>query len=98
MATVAVRSEDREFFVEVVETARVTTVGVEESLSFDGVRETIEAIGSQIAAAWDKVLPNEAVVEFGLKLTAKSGRLTGLVVEGGGEASLRICMTWKRES
>jgi hypothetical protein len=31
-----------------------------------------------------------------LKLSAKSGRLTGLLVEGGGEASLAIALTWKK--
>lgn len=28
------------------------------------------------------------------RLTAKSGRLTGLVVDGEGEASFKITLTW----
>jgi hypothetical protein len=29
-----------------------------------------------------------------LKVTGKSGKLTGLLVEGGGEASLTVTMKW----
>jgi Trypsin-co-occurring domain 1 len=96
--SVPVRSGGVEFFVEVSETGGVQTVGLDEALSFDGVRETVTVIAEQLTAAWEKVKPSEATVEFGLKLTAKSGRLTGLVVEGGGEASLTVKLTWKSES
>ncbi|MGI9003124.1 MAG: CU044_2847 family protein [Pseudonocardia sp.] len=33
-------------------------------------------------------------MEFGLTLTARSGKLTGLVVDGEGEASLKVTLTW----
>jgi hypothetical protein len=65
-------------------------------LSFDGVRNTVEAIAGELAQAWAMVKPTEASVAFGLKLTAKSGKLTGLLVEGGGEASLTVTLTWKQ--
>ncbi|MGH3812951.1 MAG: CU044_2847 family protein [Pseudonocardiaceae bacterium] len=64
-------------------------------LSFDGVRATVEGIATELAQVWQKVKPSEASVAFGLKLTAKSGKLTVLVVEGGGEASLTVTLTWK---
>lgn len=86
-----------EFYVEVAEVGGPTTIqddgGV---LAFDGVRATIEGIAAELGEAWQKVKPTEASVAFGLKLTAKSGKLTGLVVEGGGEASLAVTMTWKQ--
>lgn len=96
--SVPVRAGDVEFFVEVPEVQGVQTVGLDDVLSFDGVRDTIQVIGEQLTAAWEKVKPSEASVEFGLKLTAKSGRLTGLIVDGSGEASLTIKLTWKNES
>ncbi|MEN8650818.1 CU044_2847 family protein [Streptomyces sp. 21So2-11] len=65
------------------------------ALAFDGVRECIEAVAAQLAQAWDQVKPSEATVEFGLSVTAKGGKLTGLIVEGGGAASLNIRLTWK---
>lgn len=91
-----VRAGGAEFYVETVDAAGPTTIREGEVLSFDGVRATVEGIAEELAQAWEKVKPTEASVEFGLKLTAKSGRLTGLVVEGGGEASLKVTLTWKR--
>jgi hypothetical protein len=37
-------------------------------------------------------------VEFGLEATVRSGKLTGLLVEGGGAAALKITLTWKSET
>jgi hypothetical protein len=86
-----------QFWVEVEEASGPTTVrddgGV---LSFDGVRATVEGIAAELTQAWASVKPTEASVAFGLKLTAKSGKLTGLLVEGGGEASLTVTLTWKQ--
>jgi hypothetical protein len=84
-----------EFYVEVTDQEGVGTVGLDEVLSFDGVRDTVEAIAGQIAVVWDRVRPAEATVAFGLKMVAKPGKLTGLLVEGGGEASLTVTLTWK---
>jgi hypothetical protein len=96
--TVLVRSGDIEFWVEVVEGDNgggVETVGLEAVLSFDGVRDTVETIAATLADVWQRVRPTEASVEFALALSVKSGRLTGLLVEGGGEASLKVTLVWK---
>ena len=91
---VLVTAGEQEFFAEVEDSGGVATIGLEEVLSFDGVVETVEAIAERMAAAWERVKPAEATVAFGLKLTAKSGKLTGLLVEGGGEAALTITLKW----
>ena len=54
----------------------------------------MEGIATELAQVWQKVKPSDASVAFGLKLTAKSGKLTGLLVEGGGEASLTVTLNW----
>jgi hypothetical protein len=96
-----VRANGVEFFVEVADadgvgdSSGVQTVGLDHAISFDGVRETLEAVASSLAQAWEKVRPSEATVEFGLELTAKQGKLTGLLVEGGGTASLKVTLAWK---
>jgi hypothetical protein len=90
-----VRIDDAEFFVEVSDGGGPQTVGLNRALSFDGVRDTIRAVATQLHQAWQTVRPDEATVEFGLSLTAKTGKLTGLIVEGDGAASLRITMTWR---
>ncbi len=66
------------------------------AFDFDGVRDTIRAIGAQLAEVWEHVRPDEARVEFGLALTARAGKLTGMIVEGGGSASLNVTLVWKR--
>jgi hypothetical protein len=87
-----------QFYVEVADAAggpaTIRDDGV--PLSFDGVRATVEGIATELAGVWRRVKPAEASVEFGLKLTAKSGKLTGLVIEGGGEAALTVTLTWKQ--
>jgi hypothetical protein len=83
-----------EFYVEMTDAGGPAAIRGDGIFSFDGVRSTVEAIATELAQVWDKVKPSEATVEFGLNLTAKSGKLTGLVVEGGGEASLKITLTW----
>lgn len=58
----------------------------------------MEAIGSQLTAAWEQVKPSKAEVEFGLTLTTKAGKLTGLLMDGEGEASLKITLTWSGDA
>jgi hypothetical protein len=93
--TALVRAGDVEFFVELADGGGPRTVAVANALSFDGVRATVEAIAEQFVHVWDRVKPAEASVEFGLSLTTKTGKLTGLLVDAGGAASLKVTLTWK---
>lgn len=90
-----VKIGDVEFYVEVAERGPVTVNADAGPFSFDGVRTAIEAVGADLAQAWERVQPTEATVEFSVKVTAKSGKLTALIVEGGGEATLAVKLTWK---
>ena len=97
-STQMVRSGTTEFYVEVVDAGGPQPVTADQVLSFDGVRQTVEAIAEQLTRAWEKAKPSEATVEFGLSLTAKSGKLTGLLVDGAAEASLKELANVKEES
>src|SRR5690349_1412147 len=90
-----VKVGDVEFYVEVAERGPVTVDTGGGPFSFDGVRSSIEAVGSELAQVWEHIKPSEATVEFSVKVTAKSGKLTALIVEGGGEATLSVKLTWK---
>ena len=92
---VPVRSGQTTFYVELSPQVGVQPVAIGDHLTFDGVRDTVAAIATELTEAWQRVKPTEASVEFGLKFTAKSGKLTGLVVEGGGEASMTVRLSWK---
>jgi len=96
--SVPVVVDGHEFFVEVEEVEGgdgVETVDLDELRSFDGVGGTVEAVAGQLAAVWERVRPTEAQVVFGVKVVAKPGKLTGLLVEGGGEGTLSVTLTWK---
>jgi hypothetical protein len=85
---------------------RLRRMGLRSSWSWRREGETIWGLGlpgwrigsisvaGRLASVWERVQPSEATVAFGLKVTGKSGRLTGLLVEGGGEASLTVTMKW----
>jgi hypothetical protein len=91
----SVKSGEAEFYVQVEEVSGPQTVSLADSFSLDEVQATVGAIATDLSRAWEKAKPSEATVEFGLKLIAKSGKLTGLLVDGAGEASLNIKLTWK---
>jgi hypothetical protein len=104
-----VRAGEVEFYVEVAEsgeggdggdTARgMQTIGDrdrQEPMLFDGVRDTVRAIAGQLVEVWDAVAPDEARVEFSLAVSAKSGKLTGLLVDAGGDAALKVALVWRR--
>ena len=97
MAQQLVSAGGAEFYVEVADTGGPTVIrGDGGPMSFDGVRATVEGIAAELAGVWQRVRPSEASVEFALRVTARAGKLTGLVVEGGGEAALTVRLTWKQ--
>jgi hypothetical protein len=90
-----VRANGIDFFVELADGGGPSTVGYEHAFSFDGVRDAITAIGSKVAEACRHISPDEASVEFGISLTARAGKLTGLLVDGDSSASLKVTLSWK---
>ena len=60
----------------------------------DGVRDTIAGLAQLAQSAVDSVRPQEFVAEFGLDVKVEAGKLTGLLVSGSGEASLKITLKW----
>ena len=86
-----------EFFAEVEGSSGPSNVGLDDVLAFDGVRKTVQAISTELIQAWEVVRPTEASVEFALTLKVKEGRLTGLLVSGGAEGSLKVTLKWARE-
>jgi Trypsin-co-occurring domain 1 len=90
-----VQAGDAEFFVTVVDGGPVQVGARREALSFDGVRETLLAVAEEVVSVWRQVRPDEATVEFGLSASAQTGKLTGLLVDGGAKAAFKVTMTWR---
>jgi len=79
---------------------RAAVLGDEEDvalglLPFDEVSKTIEGLADAINGAIRKAKPKKASVEFGLELAVESGKLTTLLVKGGGKANLKIALEWQ---
>jgi len=94
-SVVPVQAGETVFFVELRESDGASTAGLN-PLKLEGLGDTIRAIADELQQAWAHVRPDEASVEFGLDLTAKSGKLTGLLVEGEGKASVKVTLTWTK--
>jgi len=60
------------------------------------VGRTLEGLAEAIKGSMAKAAPDRVTVELGLELVVKSGKLTGLLVEGGGTGSLQVTMEWDR--
>ncbi|MFF5846138.1 CU044_2847 family protein [Streptomyces massasporeus] len=89
-----VESGSTRFYVELAEAGGPQTVGLGQAMSLQGVRDTIEAVAREMASVWDRVKPDSASFEFGVALTAKSGVLTGLIVDADGSATLKVTINW----
>lgn len=88
---------DTEVLMELRSSGGPTTVDSGQKLSFEPAKKAIESVVTELGDAIQQARPQEASVEIGFSFTAKSGKLTALVVEGGAEASLKITLTWKSD-
>jgi hypothetical protein len=74
-------------------------VGLRDELSFSGVSATVKEVASNVLTALmsslEKEKPNDVSIEFGVSLAVKSGRLTGLLIEGSSAATLKITLKWQ---
>jgi hypothetical protein len=64
--------------------------------SFDLVSTCIKNVASEVQAAISTVMPTSTEIEFGLKISAESGQVLALLVDGSGEASLKIKLRWEK--
>jgi hypothetical protein len=83
---------------------QVTTMGGEEDIAildhlptFEEVTGAIEEISRAITSSIEKVKPQRASVEFGLEVAVQEGKLTALLVQGSGTASVTITLGWGSE-
>lgn len=58
------------------------------------VSETLEGIAQAIRAGLARAQPDRTTVELGIDLVVKNGKLTGMMVEGEANASLRVTLVW----
>lgn len=71
-----------------------TKTGIGDKFNFDDVAGTLEGLSSAIRTALANAAPDKVSVELGIELAIKSGKLTGLVVEGEDKGSLSVTLEW----
>ncbi|MET9896167.1 CU044_2847 family protein [Streptomyces sp. NPDC006465] len=72
-------------------------VGWEDRFDFTGVAETLEGVADALRTSLSRARPNKVTVELGVELAIKSGKLTGLLVEGEGKGALNVTLEWEGE-
>lgn len=69
-------------------------VGAIPKFDFDDVGRTLEGLAGTIRSSLAKAAPDKVTVGLSLELAVKSGKLSGLVVEGEGKGSMAVTLEW----
>ncbi len=69
-------------------------VGWKDHFDFEQVSETLEGVAQAIRSGLVRVTPARTTVELGIDLAVKNGKLTGMLVEGQANASLKVTLEW----
>lgn len=65
-----------------------------DQFDFEHVSGTLEGVAQAIRSGLLKVKPTRTTVELGIDLAVKNGKLTGMLVEGEANASLKVTLEW----
>ena len=72
-------------------------VGWPDTFDFADVSGTLEGVAQAVRSGLEKAAPSKTTVELGIQLAVKNGKLTGLIVEGKADASLKVTLEWGRQ-
>lgn len=81
--------------VEVAAAGGTGNVGVLDQLDFQEVQRIIEGLAQVVGHALQQVKPQSATAELGLSLKVETGTLTAVLVKAGGDASIKVSLTWE---
>lgn len=70
------------------------TTALEGAFDFAQVGLALEGIADAIKSSVARAAPDKVSVELGLEVAVKAGKLTALLVEGSGTASLNVTLEW----
>ncbi|GHF12671.1 CU044_2847 family protein [Streptomyces griseoluteus] len=62
--------------------------------SVESLHSLITGVARSLSAPLSAVRPDEVSVEFGIELTAKAGKVVGLLADGEAKAALTVTLTW----
>ncbi|MGI5457946.1 CU044_2847 family protein [Streptomyces sp. CA-249302] len=63
--------------------------------SVESLQSLVTSVARSLAAPLRAVRPDEVSVEFGIELTAKAGKVVGLLADGEAKAGIKVTLTWQ---
>jgi hypothetical protein len=60
----------------------------------ESLHSVITSVARSLAEPLRAVRPDEVSVEFGIELTAKAGKVVGLLADGEAKAGITVTLTW----
>jgi Trypsin-co-occurring domain 1 len=72
-------------------------VGWKDTFDLEQVSGTLAGIAQAIRSGLEKAAPTKTTVELGIELAVKNGQLTGLLVSGQANTSLKVTLEWTRK-
>jgi len=60
----------------------------------EGLLETVRGVGESVRLGLRTLAPDTVTVQFGVTLTARTGRVLSAVAEAGGQANLTVTLGW----
>ncbi|MGW2086089.1 CU044_2847 family protein [Streptomyces sp. NPDC001880] len=60
----------------------------------ESLHGVVTSVARSLAEPLRAVRPDEVSVEFGIELTAKSGKVVGLLADGEAKGSIKVTLTW----
>lgn len=62
--------------------------------SVESLHALVTGVARSLARPLRAVRPDEVSVEFGVELTAKAGKVVGLLADGEAKAGIKVTLTW----
>lgn len=75
----------------------MTSVGLLDNLDVRDALKSVAEIASLVRSQLDSAMPTKASVEFGLGFGIRAGKLASMLVDGKGEASLKVILEWEAD-
>jgi Trypsin-co-occurring domain 1 len=74
-----------------------TGMGERAVAAVEGLSDLVRGVAGSLRQATSAVTPDEVCVEFGIDLTAKPGKVVGLLADGEATAAIKVTLTWRKD-
>lgn len=73
----------------------VSAISSLHKLDADEFRAVVHGVADSVRQALNGLRPDEVSVEFGVELALKTGKLTSVLAEASGKASVKVALAWR---